>query len=106
MDAARPEHELTLPVSIVIPMFNEAETLGSLLEGLKAQTGRPAELIFVDAGSVDESKSIVENWWEKEGWAGGVCRVIERPGAFPGAGRNTGIGAKSMDSLYRCRHSA
>lgn len=93
MNTRRPEHELTLPISVVIPMLNEAATLGELLEGLKAQTARPAELIFVDAGSTDGSKTLVEDWWKKEGWAGGECRVMERPGAFPGAGRNTGIGA-------------
>lgn len=93
MNTRRPEHELTLPVSVVVPMLNEAATLGELLEGLKAQTARPAELIFVDAGSSDGSKALVESWWKSEGWYGAECRVIERPGSFPGAGRNTGIRA-------------
>lgn len=51
MDTTRPDHELPLPVSVVIPMLNEAATLVELLEGLKAQTARPTELIFVDAGA-------------------------------------------------------
>lgn len=93
MDATRPEHKLIFPVSVVVPILNEAATLGELLEGLKAQTARPAELIFVDAGSSDGSKALVESWWKSEGWSGAECRVIERPGSLPGAGRNTGIRA-------------
>lgn len=93
MEAARSGHKLTLPVTIVVPMYNEEATLGTLFGGLIAQTALPAELIFVDAGSTDGSREIVDLWWKREGWPGGECRVIESPGALPGAGRNKGIEA-------------
>lgn len=40
-------------VSVVITVFNEAETIGPLIESLLKQTLRPAEIIVVDGGSGD-----------------------------------------------------
>lgn len=80
-----------VPVSIVIPLLNESETLPTLLSALAAQSARPAELIFVDAGSSDDSVAIIKNW-EQGGQRPG-CRlvVLEEAGAFPGSARNAGI---------------
>jgi hypothetical protein len=80
-------------VSLVVPMRDEAATVVSLLAGLAAQTVAPRELIFVDAGSRDGSAQRVRDWWAARGWEGTDCRVIEEPGAFPGAGRNAGVRA-------------
>lgn len=79
------------PVSIIIPILNEAETLPELLAGLEGQTLLPQEIIFVDAGSTDGGMDLVLNWWRAIAWPGGDCRILSRPGAFPGAARNAGI---------------
>jgi len=55
-DAARPE------LSIVIPVFNEARSLGVLHERLVRtleKVGRPYEIIFVDDGSRDDSADVL-----------------------------------------------
>lgn len=78
-------------ISLVVPMLNEARTLPDLLSALTAQTRRPDELIFVDAGSADGSADLVRQWWASEGWAGLGCQVLSLPGAYPGAGRNAGV---------------
>ena len=80
-----------VPVSIVIPILNESETLPALLSALAAQNAQPAELIFVDAGSSDRSVAIIQDWWRDE--PRGNCRllVLEEVGAFPGGARNAGI---------------
>ncbi|MDO8773263.1 MAG: glycosyltransferase [Burkholderiaceae bacterium] len=80
-------------ISLVVPMLNEARTLPDLLSALTAQTRRPDELIFVDAGSADGSADLVRQWWASEGWAGLGCQVLSLPGAYPGAGRNAGVRA-------------
>lgn len=84
---------LNFSVTVVIPILNEAESLPELLQGLKAQTLRPDEIVFSDAGSTDGSPALIEEWWCNEGWEGGHCSVLTRPGAMPGAGRNAGVRA-------------
>ncbi|MBI5195852.1 MAG: glycosyltransferase family 2 protein [Nitrospirae bacterium] len=82
---------ITAPVSIVIPVLNEAMTLPNLFKGLENQNLLPEELVFVDAGSADGSSELIAEWWELNRWEKGECRVILRQGAFPGAARNAGI---------------
>ena len=84
------------PVSVVVPMRDEAPTVGALLEGLARQTVRPRELVFVDSGSRDGSAERVRAWWAASGWPEASCRVLEAPGAFPGGGRNAGVAASGQ----------
>lgn len=84
------------PVTVVVPMRDEAASLPGLLEGLARQTLRPAELVFVDTGSRDASAEQVRTWWAEAGWPGASCRVIEESGAFPGGGRNAGVSASGQ----------
>lgn len=84
------------PVSVVVPMRNEAATVGVLLEGLARQTVLPREIVFVDSGSKDGSEERVRAWWSASGWAGATCSVIREPGAYPGGGRNAGVRASSQ----------
>jgi len=49
-------------LSVVIPVFNEAQSLGPLYQRLARtleQVGRPYEIIFVDDGSQDESADVL-----------------------------------------------
>lgn len=78
-------------VALVVPMLNEAASLPALLEAIHAQTHRPDEIIFVDAGSTDASLSIVADWWKGNSWPNATCRVEANPGGFPGHNRNIGV---------------
>lgn len=49
-------------VSIVIPVYNEAERLGACLEALGCQTVPPAEVIVVDNNSTDETVQIARSF--------------------------------------------
>lgn len=84
-------------VTVVVPILNEADALPQLLAALKAQTQRPREVIFSDAGSTDGSAALIEKWWQDEGWDGTGCRVLAVPGAMPGAGRNAGVRAAKSE---------
>ncbi len=88
---------LNFPVTLVIPILNEAESLPELLEAIKAQSHRPDEIIFSDAGSTDGGPALIDAWWHREGWANANCRVLVRLGAMPGAGRNAGVHAARND---------
>lgn len=84
------------PVSVVVPMRDEAHTVVALLEGLARQQPPPAELVFVDTGSRDGSAERVRDWWAASGWAEASCRMLEEKGAYPGAGRNAGVRASGQ----------
>src|SRR4051812_40782539 len=81
--------ELTMEISLVIPVLNEESSLPRLLRSIRQQTLQPAEIIFVDAGSTDKSLQLLVN----ERRADGRVRVVGEPGATPGRGRNIGIAA-------------
>ena len=72
-------------VSVVVPFFNSERHLAQCIESLLGQenVGGPFEIILVDNGSKDRSRSIVRRYRE--------LTVLEEatPGAY--AARNTGI---------------
>jgi glycosyltransferase involved in cell wall biosynthesis len=58
-------------VSIIIPVYNEAESLSSLVMAVSnamQPTGRPFELILVDDGSADTSPTILAGLEDKYPW--------------------------------------
>ena len=72
---------MKLPVSIVIPTFNEEMYLSKLLLSIENQTKLPKEVIVVDAYSVDSTRKIAKKYG---------CKVFD--GGLPAKARN--IGAK------------
>lgn len=74
-------------VAIVIPVLDEVENIGELLDDLRSQEQAPAEIVVVDAGSTDGT-------WElliarRAAWA--ELRLERIQAATPGRGRNEGI---------------
>ena len=49
-----------IPASVVIPLYNEANTIADTIRSFKQQTVLPAELIVIDAGSNDDTLGIVK----------------------------------------------
>jgi succinoglycan biosynthesis protein ExoA len=76
-------------VSIVIPMLNESGFIEPCLEGFAAQTfGTDGlEVIVVDGGSVDGSRSVVEQFARRHGW----CSVVDNPRRKASAAFNVGV---------------
>ena len=64
-DGATADHQQAAPdstrsVSVVLVTFNAAEHLPRMLESLRLEGNRPAQIVAVDNGSTDESVSILE----------------------------------------------
>ena len=53
-------------ISIVIPAYNAAATVGRCLDSLLAQTYRDFELIVVDDGSTDSTAQIISAYAERD----------------------------------------
>lgn len=74
-------------VSVVIPAYNRADTLPDALDSLLAQTYADFEVIVVDDGSTDNTKSVVEAYCKKDSRI--ICYCQENKERS--AARNQGI---------------
>ena len=74
-------------ISLVIPMYNEENSLGALVESINRQIFQPDEIILVDGGSTDKTVEVFEKLCSRNP----VYRLIETVRATPGKGRNIGI---------------
>jgi glycosyltransferase involved in cell wall biosynthesis len=72
--------------SIVIRANNEEKHLGRLLEGIRQQTLRDAEIILVDSGSTDSTVSIAESFG---------ARVVHIPSSEFTFGRSLNMGIRA-----------
>ncbi len=77
-------------VSIVIPAWNAAYFIEKTLSAVAAQTYRDFEVIVVDDGSTDDTKSIVDQFLKDKGLRGLCIRQSNKKIA---AARNAGIRA-------------
>ena len=63
-----------VPLAIVSPVRDEAEYVRNTLDAMVAQTVQPQEWLFVDDGSTDDTRAIIETYAAKHPW----IRVISR----------------------------
>lgn len=77
------------PVSLVVPVRNEAATLPALIAGIEAQTCPPAEVILVDGGSTDDSVARARALTAGDD----RFRLVPAPAGTPGRNRNAGAAA-------------
>ena len=62
-----------MKVCVIIPVFNEQDFIKKSVESLIDQTIKPAEVIYVNDNSTDNSKNIIKNLIGKCEW----IRVID-----------------------------
>lgn len=76
-------------ISVVIPAYRAARTIGQALESIVAQTLPPQEVIVVDDGSDDNTCEIAESFRLKLGTVG--LKIIRQQSSGAGAARNRGV---------------
>lgn len=74
----------TVPISVVVPVFNRADLLDAALDSVAAQTSPPEEIIVIDDGS--ENRSEIEEVALRHG-----VHLIRQENAGPSAARNVGL---------------
>ena len=72
--------------SIVIRAYNEEKHIGRLLEGIRQQSVRDAEIILVDSGSTDRTVSVAESFG---------ARVVRIPSTEFTFGRSLNLGVQA-----------
>jgi glycosyltransferase involved in cell wall biosynthesis len=73
-------------VTVVIPTFNRARSLGRAIDSVLAQTYTNFELIVVDDGSTDNTPELLSSF-------AGRIQILRQSNAGPSVARNTGIRA-------------
>lgn len=79
---------MKLPVSIIIPTFNEEHLLPQLLSSLERQSVSPKEIIVADAFSIDNTRAIAKEYG---------CKIVA--GGLPAVARNNGVKAAKGEIL-------
>ncbi len=86
------------PVSIVVPVRNEAQSLGRVLDACLAQDYEgPLEVIVAYAESSDSTREILANYEAQHDIV-----VVENPNGTAPSGLNAAIAAASGDVIVRC----
>lgn len=80
-------------VSLVIPVFNEGQSIKELIDSIRAQSFQPAEVILVDGGSTDDTIEQIRQLTAKDQY----FQVVEAGRAMPGKGRNIGAAKASFE---------
>jgi glycosyltransferase involved in cell wall biosynthesis len=73
-------------ISVIIPVRNEEQSIGQLLNSLTNQTLKPSEIVITDGGSTDATPQIISEYAKR----GAPIRLIREEAALPGRGRNLG----------------
>ncbi|WP_405652425.1 glycosyltransferase [Streptomyces sp. NBC_00019] len=86
------------PVSVVVTVLDQGEAIDGLLALLLRQlTVDGDEIVAVDRGSADDTARRVAAWTSRDA----RVRLLARPGATPGAGRNAGV-REAANALIAC----
>lgn len=83
------------PVSVICTVRNEEESIGRLLQSLREQSLRPAEVVICDGGSSDRTVEIVRSFSNAQM----DLHVIVAPDANISRGRNLAIAAARHDII-------
>jgi len=86
---------VSIRVSLITTIFNEAATIERLLDSLAAQRRAPDEIILCDGGSTDGTVALIEAYQQRNRGALPQLRVIVEAGANISRGRNLAIAAAS-----------
>lgn len=76
-------------ISVVIPLYNKEAEIERAIRSVMGQSLAPREIIVVDDGSTDNSRSVVEHLIAENPEAG--IRLITQPNSGVSAARNRGI---------------
>ena len=78
-------------ISVILPVYNVEKYLPECIESLQKQTYKNLEMIFVDDGSTDNSRRIIEKYASRDK----RIRLLTQENKGPGPARNSGLKAAS-----------
>lgn len=78
---------MDIKVSVIIPVYNCEKYIGECIESLVSQTLKECEFIFVNDGSSDKSKDIIEGYAKNDS----RIKIINQKNGGVSVARNTGL---------------
>lgn len=81
-------------VSIVIPTYNRAHLVGQAIKSVLDQTYADFEIIVVDDGSTDETRTVVDQFKNQK-----ISYIYQPNSGLPSIARNTGLKAAKGDLI-------
>lgn len=81
-----------MKISLIVPAYNSASTIGSCIESVLKQTGAEIEIIVVNDGSSDNTAGVLEAYGDR-------IRVINQKNTGVAGARNTGLQNATGDFL-------
>ena len=79
-------------ISIVIPYYNESQSIVKTLELIESQTVRPIKVFLVNSSSRDDSSEKIENWIAAKPGRSSLFQNVFAGSDNPGSSKNVGIG--------------
>ena len=86
-------------ISIIIPTYNRENLIIDALETCLNQTYRPLEVIVIDDGSIDNTISVVNAWFNQKNTSEFLGKLISQSNKGGNAARNKGIRASSGEFI-------
>src|SRR5574341_1839941 len=83
-----------MPVSLILTVLNEGDSIRALLDSIAGQSRPPDEIVICDGGSTDQTASVIAEYADRLPLQG-----IVREGANISQGRNAAIRAAAHDSI-------
>jgi glycosyltransferase involved in cell wall biosynthesis len=77
-------------ISVVLPVYEGAETIGAAIDSVLAQEPPPLRVIVADDGSTDAIESVLATYGDR-------VTIVRRPHRGVAAARNAGLGAAAGD---------
>lgn len=77
-------------VSVIIPVYNRADFVGSTLDNLLANNYRPLEIVLVNDGSKDESLAVLKEFKEQYEDETFIVKVLDQSNQGAPVARNLG----------------
>jgi glycosyltransferase involved in cell wall biosynthesis len=85
-------------VSVVVPTYNRAGTVGETVDSILAQTYDPLELIVVDDGSQDDTAQVMQVYLDKDP----RVTYLTKPNGGVASARNVGVGRAQGEFIAFC----
>lgn len=85
--------------SIVIPLYNKAQSVLHTLRCVEAQTYTNYEVVIVNDGSTDDSANIVSEWLDQNHAHSDTWRLIDKPNGGVSSARNRGVREAQYDYI-------
>lgn len=84
---------IQMTISVVIPLYNKADSIASTIESVLGQEYQDFEVIVVDDGSTDGSRNVAESFRDPR------LRCFAIANSGPSAARNEGVSRAASDRI-------